>query len=174
MLTLMEWSWKSSYITFEEVIELPETDNKRLIYDKIVENARKKIRKALRKNKTELTLKMIHLCATQPIIDTAYRVLGNLTYYRGSMWRIATFYAVSSFVFTVDNQERIKDVFSVVDMVLPYKNLYNREAVENGLYEIVETIENGEDPDIVMFTNAYLGCKEYLLPYLVDPLSELV
>ena len=117
-------------------------------------------------------LRTIYLCRTEDIIETCYKVLGNLTYYKGSMWRIANFYAVSSYILSENHNEQIQDILNAVDMIVPYGDIEVRNNVGNALILIDEMVKSGEDPDMFrildMYINAYLGCGKYLLPCLVD------
>ncbi len=165
--TLLELSWKSCQeITYENLHELHPVYKE--IYDKVVEKARERIRKGLRKNKMKIILNMIYLTRTEELIHTSYRVLGNLTNYRGSIWRIAIYYSVASWVYTEDHAERILEVIDTVDMVLSPTDTYHRCRVEMGLIKIQETLDRGEEPDLAMYCEAYLGCGRNLMPYLIN------
>jgi len=169
MKTLLELAYENCDLTFEDIMKLNPQCVERVIYDKIVERAREKIRKCLRRNKMEIILGMIYLiCTEDDLFHISYQILGNVTYYRGSIWRVGTYYAVCNYIINKDAEEIIKDIIEVVDMVIHYKNVYIREKVKEKLMVIRETIDRDEDVDICMLADAYLMCGKYLLPYLVD------
>lgn len=169
MKTLLELAYQNCDLTFEEIMKLNPQCVERVIYDKVVERAREKIRQCLRRNKMEIILGMIYLiCTEDDLFNISYQVLGNVSYYRGSIWRVGTYYAVSNYIINTNDEERIKDIIEVVDMVIHYNNVYNREKVKEKLMVIRETIDHNEEIDICMLADAYLGCGKYLLPYLVD------
>ena len=169
MLSLLELSYyNSKSLKFEYIMSLSENHIYRILYDKIVEKVRNKIRKALRKNQMEIRLNMIYLCKTQTFTNASYDILGNISNYKGSLWRISSYYAVSTFITLKKDLHRILDVMDTVDMVLPYKDYYHRSLVNDELCNINNMIKNNEDTNIESYNKAYYNCGTYLMPYLID------
>lgn len=160
MYTLLEISWKNYPLTFEDVMKLPSDNVYRVIYSKVVDRAREKIRKALRKNKMETTLSMIWSFKNERMWDAAFKFLGNINNYNQSLWKIATYYSIITYISSDIETERIKEVIYDIDMVVPYKNVKIRTEILNSLYKI----QDCEESHICMYTDVYMKCGRYLFP----------
>ncbi len=138
----------------------------RYIYDKMVEKARIKIRRALRKNKSEMILKSIYLVRKESITGLNQHMLGfYLHQYNKSLFRLAVVFAVGSFCsVTQDNYNNgvILDIIDFSEMVLP-EYASEREFIIKYLRLIKE---QKEDLDIMTIVNCYLAFGEYLHPYI--------
>ena len=169
MYTLLELAFKNTNLSFEYIMTLPEDYVERVIYDRIVERSRDKIRKALRKHKMQLTLQMIYAFKNDDMIDTCFKFLGFVPQYSKSIWRLATYYAICTFISNNDDKDRIREVIYDMDMVLPYGksnnfpyiNVKQRMDVLDELFIIQHNMGN---TDITMYTNVYMKCGKYLYP----------
>ena len=103
------------------------------IYEKVVELARIKIRKALRKQQGKLILKTIYLVKNFGIYATVEKIIGNFSEYRGSLYRIALLHATVSFISSDTRDKRIKDLIDTADKYLPYDNPIREKVIEKYL-----------------------------------------
>jgi len=146
MKSLLEYSFK---ICKEEV--------HKDIYDKIVEKARDKIRKALRKNKTSIILKTIHVLKKFGMKHGINVILGDLKNYNKSLWRLSLFHTLSSFIFSKTLTERKNDIFITCNNYLPCDNILEKE-------KILKNTEEIEEDDLSTYLKVYLVFGKHLLP----------
>lgn len=156
MKSLLEYS----YMQCKE-ISIPKEGLEKDIYDKIVDLAREKIRKALRKQMGKLILRTIYLIKTRGIYETIEEIIGTFQNYEGSSWRLSMIHAVTSYVCSKTKEERILDIFDTCNMYFPCKGAERERAkVEEKLVELKEI----EEPDIFHYVDVYCQMGNYLFP----------
>jgi hypothetical protein len=170
-LSLLEISYKKSTLRYEDIINLEEDNLERMIYDKIVEKARDKIRKCLKQNQSKLILRSIYLLKTSDINTMSNEILGNLSNYNLSIWRISMVHAVTSYILSSTDRERIIDVFDTADMCLPFRDVDEKRNIIEKLLKIqnyssgLDNLDNLDtDTDIYLYIDVYTSFGKYILP----------
>ena len=125
------------------------------IYDKIVEKSRERIRKALRKNKTNIIIKTIFVLKRYGIYHGINFILGDLQNYNKCLWRLSLFHALSSFIFSKTLSKRKEDIFKTCRNYLPSN--YDKK-------EILKYTEEIEENDLSSYIKVYLSFGKHLLP----------
>ena len=164
MKTLLEYSYMSSDLTFEKIMKLNPYSIERLIYDKIVEKARDKIRKALKKDKTRLILRTIYLLKTQNLLTVVGEILGCLTVYKRSLWRLSLVHAASSFINSKKDFERIRDIIDTTDNYLPKNGAeIEKDEILTRIFQLKASEKKG-DTDLNQYIEIYYAFGNFLIP----------
>ena len=159
----------------------------KVLLDKVVEESRTIIKKALRKNKTELIMKTIHIIKTDSVLSMIHIIcqdLGNI-----GLWRISMAHAVTSWIkmeekcdterYNITNSTNstrhynstnsskhynnmILDFIEVADNVLPDQHA-NREIIIYKLIQFKQNIHN-DNVDLYKLIDLYVSIGPHLLP----------
>lgn len=159
MKTLLEYSYTQCKELSYENIQKEGLD--RDIYDKVVERAREKIRKALRNQMSRLVLRTIYLLKNKGINETVEEIIGSFRNYKGSAWRISMIHAVTSYVYAETHAQRILDIFDTCNMYFPCKGA---EEYQFKVGEKIQILRESEDPDIFKYIDVYREMDYYLFP----------
>lgn len=89
------------------------------VYDKIVFRAREKIRKALKKNMSQITIKTIYLLRRYGILKAVPIILGNLYSYKKPLWRLSLFHALTNYIFSKTFIERKLGIITTYQIYFP-------------------------------------------------------
>ena len=153
MKSLLEYSFKSvKNLTYENIKTQEEKD----IYDKVVEKARDKIRKALRKHKTLLIIKTIYYFKNFGINYTITNILGNI--YNKSIWRICLIHTLRSFIFSKTLYKRQLDIIRTYNIFMP------TNKAEKEKRKIIKYTNEIQVDDISSYLKVYLAFRKYILP----------
>lgn len=150
MRTLLEYSYMKCK-------NLPLNTEQEDIYDKIICLSRIRIKNILRKHMGKIILRSIYLLKTTSISHTVEEIIGTFANYKGSLWRVAMLHAVSSFVYSKTNNERIRDIIDTCDMYIPYNDIKREEIMK-------KVLSLSHTPDIFQYIDIYYSFGEYLLP----------
>ena len=134
------------------------------IYGKVVEEARNKIKCALRNQMKNLILKSIYLFRTEDPETAANYILSDINNYDKSIWRLALYYSVSSYVLHDKNQYRILDLMNLVDTIINYNDVTCRDRINSKLEIVDAYIKNNKETDLMMYINLYSSIGSRLLP----------
>ena len=132
------------------------------IYEKVVELARIKIKKALRKQQGKLILKTIYLVKNFGVYEAVGKIIGNFSEYRGSLWRISLLHAVISFISSDTRDKRIKDLIDTADKYLPFDNPIREKVIEK--YLSYEEDLNKTPLSIFGYIDVYYTFGHFLMP----------
>jgi hypothetical protein len=135
-------------------------------YDDVICETKERIREILHHHMGKMVLKCIYIVRTcDPITAIEKILITPPSDYKGSVWRIAMYYAVSSWIRYPNNNDRLKDVMDTVDMLVSFSDYIIRERVNDKL-EIIDKAMKLEqnDPDIWMYIEAYNAIGPNLNP----------
>lgn len=159
MKTLLEYSYTQCKELRYENIQKQGLD--RDIYDKVVDLAREKIRKALRNQMSKLVLRTIYLLKTKGVNETVEEIIGTFRNYKGSAWRLSMIHAVTSYICSKNHHERMLDIFDTCNMYFPCQGA---EEYKAKVGEKTIILRESEDPDIFKYIDVYRAMDYYLLP----------
>ena len=153
MKTLLECAFtKCNFVSMNYQTQIEQD-----IYEKVVELARIKIKKALRKQQGKLILKTIYLVKNFGVYEAVEKIIGNFSEYNGSLYRISLLHAVTSFISSNTRDKRIKDLIDTADKYLPFDNPIREKVIEKYLaYE--------EDISIFDYIDVYYTFGHFLMP----------
>ncbi len=137
------------------------------IYDRVVRNARKKIKNYLHYKNMEIIIRSIYILQTEGMIELTNKVLGPLYNYNGSLFRLAAVHGVTTFVESNSINEILLDLMDMTDMILPYNHTY-RNNVHNKLLIIANCRDNALPVDIMMVIDCYMAFGYFLYPYIIE------
>ena len=159
MKTLLEYSYaKCKELRYEDI---QKEGLDRDIYDKVVERAREKIRKALRKQMGQLVLRTIYLLKTKTINETVEEIIGTFRDYKGSIWRLSMIHAVTSYICSKNHSERMLDIFDTCNMYFPCEGADEYKA---RVGEKIAILREDDDPDVFKYIDVYREMDYYLFP----------
>jgi hypothetical protein len=129
------------------------------VYEKIVFRAREKIRRALRKNMTEIILKSIYLMKKEGIPSTVSIILGSLYDYKKSLWRLSLIHALANYLFSQTFNERKLSIITTCHVYFPYSG-----CIEEKEKIIDLTSELDSESEFPQYLEIYLSFGKNLLP----------
>jgi hypothetical protein len=112
-------------------------------------------------------LRSIYILQTQGIDSLIQEIVGPLHKYKGSLFRLAVIYGVTTYVTSRSINSILLDIIDMSDILLPLE-CSEREKVHNKLKTIAECRENIVCVDLMMVIDTYLAFGKYLHPAFID------
>ena len=147
MKTLLELSYQNC--------DVPDDSLPCEIHWKIISLSKERIRKALRKQKTEIILRTLYLFRTSGVEYTIREMIGEFNEYKGCIWRLAVLHACCSFVFSSSENRKI-DIVDTINNYLPIYAIKERNNVINSMLKV-------NSDDLSTLIDAYLAFGKWLL-----------